>query len=89
MLKTVAVMDGLEQVVKALREQGVRVVDVANTGGTISAIVYSSRVNPVPAERKWIEARPESGGGSDDMVLMLNADEMSVEEIVARVKAAW
>lgn len=89
MLKTVAVMDGLEEVADALRKEGIKVVDVADTGRSISAIIYSAKVRPAESGVKSRQNLADGGGGTDDMVLMLNADELSVEEIVARVKSAW
>lgn len=89
MLKTVAVMDGLDELASALRQEGIKVVGVADTGTTISAIIYSARVRPTEAGSKHEQNPTDGGGGTDDMVLMLNADELSVEEIVARVKSAW
>lgn len=88
-MKTVAVMDGLEEVAGALRQEGIKVVDVADTGTTISAIIYSAKVRPAEEVAKRGQSLADGGGGTDDMVLMLNADELSVEEIVARVKSAW
>lgn len=89
MPKMVAVMDGLEEVAGALRQEGIRVVDVADTGISISAIIYSARVRPAGAEEKARKVSPGGGGGVDDMVLMLNADELTVAEIVARVRSVW
>lgn len=91
MPKTVAVMDGLEQIARALREHGVQVVDVADVAAPISAIVYSAQAAPVKSGegRDRERGRTAGAGGVDDLVLMLNADDLSVEEIVARVKAVW
>lgn len=88
MPKTVAVMNGLEQVARALREQGIQVVDVADVGAPISAIVYSAQVDP-SGSPSTERSGGLTGGGVDDLVLMLNADYLSVDEIVARVKAVW
>jgi hypothetical protein len=89
MPKTMAVMNGLEHIASALRERGIKVVDVADTGSSISAIIYSARVNPGQSAPAAGQAKRQTGGGVDDMVLMLNADELSVEEIVARVRGVW
>ncbi len=89
MPKTVAVMNGLDHIARALQEQGIRVVDVADTGAAISAMVYSSRLDTSKLAPSAGQATQETGGAIDDMVLMLNADELSVDEILARVQSMW
>lgn len=81
-------MNGLDKIAHVLRENGIHVVDVADVGTPISAIVYSSQVDPhQQRDRDWEDH--VTGGGVDDLILMLNADNLSIEEIVARIKAVW
>lgn len=89
MPKTVAVMNGLDQVANALAENGIHVVDVADVDAPISAIVYSAKVDPHQPHHSQVTDHVTVGGGVDDLILMLNADDLSTEEILARVKSMW
>ncbi len=90
MPKTVAVMRGLDEIAEALRRNGIRVVDIEDVNEPISAMVYSSAINYGRLKREHpVPATESLGGGVDDLVLMLNADNLEVEEIVARVKEMW
>jgi hypothetical protein len=78
-------MNSLNEVADALRKNGMQVVDVADTGSPIAAIVYSAKVGPKqPTDECW--EKPHRGSGVDDLVLMLYADCLSVEAIVARAQ---
>lgn len=90
MPKTVAVMRGLDHVADELRRHGIKVVDVEEVNVPISALVYSSQVSQERlAGNHMVPPAHALGGGVDDLVQMLNADTLSAQEIIARIKGMW
>ncbi len=90
---TVGVQAELTEVADQLQEAGFNVVDIRNPQANFSAMVYSSNIES-EAENVREEYAAELGdvplsattGSGEGFVLMLNAAEMSTEEIVARIK---
>lgn len=86
---TVGVQAGLTEVGEKLQEAGYNVVDIRDPRANFSAMVYSSNI-----DSEADNAGEELGevplfattGSTESYVLMLNAAEMSPEEIVARIK---
>jgi len=86
---TVGVQPGLEEVKGKLEQEGFKVVDISDTGGYLSAMVYSGGIEPHEYEaQSMLEAGVYSGAGSNNgYILMLDAAALSIDEIVARIKA--
>ncbi|MBZ4653736.1 MAG: hypothetical protein JG781_1075 [Peptococcaceae bacterium] len=86
--RTVAVQPGLTEVKEKLEQHGFNVVDIADTRANITAMVYSSEIHPEEYEAQSMldESIYNSTGSSDGYVLMLNAAEMTADEIVARIR---
>lgn len=88
MIRTVAVQQGLTEIKDKLEQEGYDVVDITNTERDIIAMVYSSSISPeeYEYEQDMSNALSSSTGSSEGFVLMLNAAEMSPDEVVSRIK---
>jgi len=88
MPKTVAIAPGLNRLASELRQAGLRVIGVETADESVSAIVYASRLTGRKQEEP--DSPPITShlsGNTDDMVLMLDADTIPVEDIIARIKS--
>lgn len=88
MLRAVAVQQGLTEIRDKLIQEGYDVVDITDTRKDITAMVYSSSIDPAEYEydAELSAELPSSTGSSEGFVLMINAAEMPVDEVVSRVK---
>lgn len=89
MFRTVAVQQGLTEIMEKLKQEGYEVVDITDTRADIMAMVYSSSIDPEEYQYSEEISRglSSSTGSMDGFVLMLNAAEMPGDEVVSRIKA--
>lgn len=83
MAKVVAVQNGLDDIVMALEERGCKIVGVDQIGYPLTAMVYSNEIDTECYSPTTMDIH--LGADDNGYVLMLNAGELSIEEIVSRI----
>ena len=84
--KIVAVQDGLHDTAQKLRKAGYQVISTSKTNQSLDAIVYSTELSGEASFPHPIQMEDEvSAVDSDGMVMMLNADEFSIEELIDKI----
>jgi hypothetical protein len=81
--KVVAVQSGLDNIASRLRNKGYYVTDYNSVDEPIDALVYSENVGYAQPPNMTNDKIPSN----NQFVVMLNADELSEDEIVNRVDA--
>lgn len=85
--KVIAVQEGLHDIAEKLKDLGYQVVGVDETNRPLDAIVYSTELSGSPTKVRQ-EEEPgftNSAVDNDGMVFMINADEHSMDELIARI----
>lgn len=87
-MKSIGVQQGLDDIKNRLEQEGYKVTDINDPNAYFSAMIYSSDLDNYSDKYiNNVESIFMSGmGTAEGYSLMLNAAEMSLEEIVSRIK---
>ena len=83
MSKNIAIQNGLGEISRRLKKRGHNIVDVNNSDEAIDVIIYSNEIVPQVPKKFNVDGEAYN----DNYVLMLNADEYSLDEIVNKVES--
>lgn len=83
MIKNIAIQSGLGEISRRLKKRGHNIVDINNSDEAIDVIIYSNTIVPQTPREFSLEGEAYN----DNYVLMLNADEHSIDEIVNKVES--
>lgn len=87
-MKCVGIQKGLNDIKERLEQEGIEVADINDPSKYFSAMVYSNEINNYGEiyDKQFDDQIKAGMGTGEGYVLMLNAAEMTTDEIINRIK---